>query len=232
LTYFSDLNFHVLENAKTRLLIDDGRHFLLTTKEKFDGITSDPLDPWVTGTAALYTKEFFQSARRHLNPGGVVTQFVQLYNVSEDAVKSEIATFFEVFPNGVIFANTVSGLGYDLVLMGRAEDLPINVDSIEERLNSTAYSSMRRSMTEIGISSAVELLFNFCRPAVRPETMVERCCNQPRSQPAVAIPRRTRARRAKGGYHFQRHYRPRAVPRKPLYRFRCADESPAPDNLF
>ena len=160
-TYFSDLNFHVLENAKTRLLIDDGRHFLLTTKEKFDGITSDPLDPWVKGTAALYTKEFFQSARRHLNPGGVVTQFVQLYNVSEDAVKSEIATFFEVFPNGVIFANTVSGLGYDLVLMGRAEDLPINVDSIEERLNSTAYSSMRRSMTEIGISSAVELLSTF-----------------------------------------------------------------------
>jgi spermidine synthase len=164
-TYFNDLNFHVLENPKTRLQIDDGRHFLLTTAEKFDAITSDPLDPWVKGTAALYTKEFFEAARRHLNPGGVVTQFVQLYNVNEDAVKSEIATFFEVFPNGAIFANTVSGQGYDLVLMGRAEALPINIDTIEERLNSAEYTSMRRSMTAIGISSAVELLSTFAGQA-------------------------------------------------------------------
>jgi spermidine synthase len=160
-TYFSDFNFHVLENPKTRLQIDDGRHFLLTTKETFDGITSDPLAPWVKGTAALYTKEFFEAARRHLNPGGVVTQFVQLYDVSEDAVKSEIATFFEVFPNAAIFANTVSGQGYDLVLIGRAEPLPINIDNIEERLNSAAFTAMLRSMTEIGFSSAVELLSTF-----------------------------------------------------------------------
>jgi spermidine synthase len=164
-TYFSDLNFSVLENPKTTLQIDDGRHFLLTTNERFDAITSDPLDPWVKGTAALYTKEFFEAARQHLNPGGVVTQFVQLYNVNEDAVKSEIATFFEVFPHGAIFANTVSGQGYDLVLMGRADALPINIDTIEERLNSAEYGSMRRSMTAIGISSAVDLLSTFAGQA-------------------------------------------------------------------
>ena len=52
----------------------------------------------------LYTKEFFELAKRHLNPGGVVTMFVQLYESNEEAVKSEIATFFDVFPNGVVFA--------------------------------------------------------------------------------------------------------------------------------
>lgn len=50
--------------------IDDARHFLLTTDEKFwNAITSDPLDPWVKGAATLYTREFFDVVKQHLNPG-------------------------------------------------------------------------------------------------------------------------------------------------------------------
>src|SRR4030095_8667334 len=96
--YFGDHHFKVAENPKVKIRIDDGRHFLMNTDQKFDGITSDPLDPWVKGAAALYTKEFFEAAKAHLTPGGVVTQFVQLYESTEEAAKSEIATFFEVFP--------------------------------------------------------------------------------------------------------------------------------------
>ena len=160
-TYFGDYNFNVVKNPKVEVRIDDGRHFLLTTKEKFDGITSDPLDPWVKGAAALYTKEFFEVAKQHLNPGGVVTQFVQLYESNEDAVKSEIATFFEVFPNGVVFANTVTGQGYDVVLVGQAEPTRIDIDKMEARLNSAGYAPMAKSLSEIGIFSAVDLLSTF-----------------------------------------------------------------------
>jgi spermidine synthase len=145
--------------------IDDGRHFLLTTRETFDGITSDPFDPWVKGTAALYTKEFFELARRHLNPGGVVTQFVQLYESNEEAVKSEIATFFEVFPNGSVFANTVEGQGYDVVLLGQAEPSPIDVDRMEERLQTPEYARVAQSLKEIGFYSAVDLLSTYAGQA-------------------------------------------------------------------
>ena len=101
--------------------LDDARHYLMTTKEKFDAITSDPLDPWVKGAAMLYTREFFEIVKAHLNPGGVVTLFVQLYESNTAAVKSEIATFMEAFPNGVVWGNTQDGRGYDLVLMGQVE---------------------------------------------------------------------------------------------------------------
>ncbi|HWN85692.1 MAG TPA: hypothetical protein VNN99_11095, partial [Vicinamibacterales bacterium] len=77
--HFGPHNFDVYKNPKTRLILDDGRHFLMTTNEKFDAITSDPLDPWVKGAAALYTREFFDEVKQHLNPGGVMTLFVQLY---------------------------------------------------------------------------------------------------------------------------------------------------------
>ena len=81
-------------------MLDDARHFVLTMGEKFDIITSDPIHPWVKGAATLYTREYFEMVQRHLNPGGLVTQWVPLYESTPEVVKSEIATFFEVFPNG------------------------------------------------------------------------------------------------------------------------------------
>ena len=155
--YFSEPNFGVVGNPKVELRVDDGRHVLATTREKFDAITSDPLDPWVKGAAALYTREFWELCKARLNEGGVVTVFLQLYESSDEAVKSEIATFFEAFPNGALFANTVEGLGYDAVLLGRADDAPIDIDRIERRLESAAYARVAGSLREVGIDSALDL---------------------------------------------------------------------------
>jgi spermidine synthase len=159
--HFSEHNFKVKDNPKVEIRIDDGRHFLMTTDQKFDGITSDPLDPWVKGAAALYTKEFFEAAKAHLTPGGVVTQFVQLYESTEEAAKSEIATFFEVFPNGSLFVNNVNGGGYDLVMLGQADDTVINVDELSKRLESPEYAGVAQSLREIGFYSATNLLATF-----------------------------------------------------------------------
>ncbi len=160
-TYFGQHNFDVVKNPKVRIQIDDARHFILTTKEKFDAVTSDPLDPWVKGAAMLYTREFFELVKQHLNPGGAVTLFVQLYESNSEAVKSEIATFFEAFPTGVVWGNTNNGVGYDLVLLGQVEPLRINVDEIQARLNRPEYLPVLQSLRDIGFSSAVELFSTY-----------------------------------------------------------------------
>jgi spermidine synthase len=156
-THFAQHNFNVVANPKVKVHLDDARHYLLTTNEKFDAITSDPLDPWVKGAATLYTREFFDVVKSHLNPGGVVTLFVQLYESSEAAVKSEIGTFLEAFPNGAVFANTVNGQGYDLVLFGQLEGAKINVDTVQARLSDPANAAIAKSLSEVGINSAVDL---------------------------------------------------------------------------
>src|SRR5207245_283217 len=74
-TYFSEYNFDVIRNPKVQVRIDDGRHYLLTTPDRFDAITVDPLDPWVKGAANLYTREFLEIMKQRLNPGGVVTMY-------------------------------------------------------------------------------------------------------------------------------------------------------------
>lgn len=101
--YFADANHNVMKDPRTRVVYDDARHYILTSNEKFDIITSDPIHPWVKGMASLYTTEYFDLCKRHLNPGGIVTQWVPLYESSFETVQSEIATFFEAFPNGTIW---------------------------------------------------------------------------------------------------------------------------------
>jgi len=159
--YFGDHNYNVVRNPKVRVEVDDARHFLTTTKQKFDAITSDPFDPWVKGAANLYTREFWELAKRHLNPGGAVTVFVQLYDSGMAAVKSEVATFFEAFPNGTVWGNTVQGQGYDVVLLGQVEPSRIDVDALEGILQTPEFALVAQSLREIGFDSAVSLLSTY-----------------------------------------------------------------------
>jgi spermidine synthase len=159
--YFYKQDYDVLHNPRTTIHFDDARHYMLTTKDKYDIIASDPLDVFVKGTAALYTKEYFQAVKNHLNPGGIFTLYVPLYESDVRTVKSELATFFDVFPYGTVWANTIDGSGYDMVFMGQSEPLRINLDEIQARLDRPDYAPVVQSLREIGINSATDLFATY-----------------------------------------------------------------------
>jgi spermidine synthase len=159
--YFKQENYNVLDDPRVTVVIDDARHFILTTQERFDIITSDPIHPWIKGSAALYTKEYFELCKRHLNPGGVIAQWVPLYESTFDTVKSELATFFDVFPHGTIWSNDFIGLGYDVLLLGQAEATRINVDELQKRLDGDALRPAAQSLREVGFKSAVDMLSTY-----------------------------------------------------------------------
>jgi spermidine synthase len=160
-TYFSRENYNVAKDPRVEIVYDDARHFILTTKEKFDVITSDPIHPWVKGAATLYTKEYFELVKKHLNPGGVVTQWVPLYESSPEVVKSEVATFFNVFPDGTVWSNDINGRGYDVVLAGHSTAQTINVDSIQARLSGPENFPVEQSLSEVGLGTPVSLLATY-----------------------------------------------------------------------
>jgi len=160
--YFAGANHNVMKDPRTHIVFDDARHFVLTANEKFDIITSDPIHPWVKGMASLYTTEYFELCKRHLNPGGIVTQWVPLYESSFETVQSEIATFFEAFPNGTIWGNlNTDGSGYDVVLMGQVEKLPIDVDALQAKLAQPKYAAVRDSLNDVGFPSVLNLLSTY-----------------------------------------------------------------------
>jgi spermidine synthase len=162
--YFSEENFNVAKDPRVQIVYDDARHFVLTTSEKFDIITSDPIHPWVKGAASLYTREYFELVKRHLKPGGMVTQWVPLYESTPDVVKSEMATFFSVFPEGTAWINAREG-GGDVVMFGEADPSPIDADAAVERLGRAENARAAQSLRDLGFVSAIDLLSSYAGSA-------------------------------------------------------------------
>ena len=155
--YFTQANYDVLHDPRVQIVYDDARHYILTTKEKFDVITSDPIHPWVKGSANLYTQEYFELAKKRLNPGGVITQWIPLYESTRATIKSELATFFKVLPGGMIWANNRAGRSYDLVVSGFRDPTKINLDEIIERLKQPEYARVVASLREVHFDSVLDL---------------------------------------------------------------------------
>jgi len=154
-------NYGVLDDPRVQVIADDARHFILTTNEKFDVITSDPIHPWLKGSAPLYSEEYFELCRRHLNPGGVIAQWVPLYESTPETVKSELATFFSVFQGGTIWSNDNVGWGYDVVLIGTDTPQRIDVGELRKRLAGDPYWPVFESLNEVGFYSIMEVLMTY-----------------------------------------------------------------------
>jgi spermidine synthase len=154
--YFQKENYNVLKDPRVRIVYDDARHYVCTTREKFDIITSDPIHPWVKGAATLYTKEYFEFCKQHLNPGGLVTQWIPLYESDSGVVRSELATFFDVFPDGTLWSNDDNGQGYDMVVLGGARAMRIDVRALQARLDGN--DAAAQSLRDVGFKSAIGLL--------------------------------------------------------------------------
>jgi spermidine synthase len=150
--YFANENYNVMNDPRVKIVYDDARHYILTTREKFDIITSDPIHPWVKGSATLYSKEYFDLVKQHLNPGGIVTQWVPLYESDLPVVKSEFATFFGAFPNGAVFGNENGG-GYDSVALAGVEPLRIDLDALSARLARPDHARVLQSLQVVGFGS-------------------------------------------------------------------------------
>ncbi|MGA2657161.1 MAG: fused MFS/spermidine synthase [Verrucomicrobiota bacterium] len=162
---FEKENYGVVHDPRTEVVFDDGRHFVRTTKEKFDVITSDPIDPWVKGCAALNTVEYYQMCKAHLNPGGVMALWMPLYESKVETTKSLIATFFKVFPNGSLWSNDTDGEGYDAVLLGQLGPAQFDLQKLQARLDRKDHARLKESLARVGFHSVVELLGTYAGQA-------------------------------------------------------------------
>jgi spermidine synthase len=154
-TYFRAENNNVITDPRVQVVHDDGRHFLQSTQERFDIITTDPMHPWVRGSASLYTLEFFELCKRRLNPDGVVTQWVPLYETDSATVKSEIATFFAAFPGATIWGNTYAG---DSVVLGRAEPVEFDANALREQFRRPDLAEVVKALAAVDLGTADDLL--------------------------------------------------------------------------
>jgi spermidine synthase len=130
--FFEHVNNRPLDDPRTQLIIDDARTYLRVTRARYDVIVSEPSHPWVPGVANLFTQEFFELGRSRLSDQGIFVQWVQIYQLSTESLRSVLATYHKVFPHVLVFR--VGGLssGKDLLLVGSNQ--PLKLDQLSERL--------------------------------------------------------------------------------------------------
>ena len=145
--FFDRENGSVLTRPEVRLIVGDGRSHLRLTPRQYDVIVSEPSNPWMAGVAALFTREFFESARARLRPDGLLCQWAHTYDIRSDDLRSIVKTFASVFPQGTMW---LVGEG-DLLLIGSKEDRPLPLDRLASRWRSGA---SRAALEEVGIVGA------------------------------------------------------------------------------
>ena len=118
--WFKNANHNVLENPSVKFRIDDGRNFLLTTNRKFDVITADLILPHLAGAGNLYSRDYFELARRSLTPTGVMVQWIAAD--TEYQYKMMLRTFASVFPYVTLWVDHQLAVGSNQPLDLREED--------------------------------------------------------------------------------------------------------------
>ncbi|HEV2912411.1 MAG TPA: fused MFS/spermidine synthase [Pyrinomonadaceae bacterium] len=130
--YFNHVNNQPRKDARLRLIVDDARAYLRVNPERYDLIVSEPSHPWVPGVANLFTREFFELGRSRLSDDGVFMQWLQIYQLSNDGLRSVLATYQSVFPHVLVFRVGGAARGKDLLLVGSRA--PLTLERIEERM--------------------------------------------------------------------------------------------------
>ncbi|HEV7744753.1 MAG TPA: fused MFS/spermidine synthase [Pyrinomonadaceae bacterium] len=130
--FFEHVNNHPLNDPRLHLIIDDARTYLRVNPARYDIIVSEPSHPWVPGVANLFTREFFQLGRERLNDDGIFVQWLQIYQLSTDSLRSVLATFHDTFPYVQVFRVEGAWKGKDLLLVGSKTAL--SLDHIKERV--------------------------------------------------------------------------------------------------
>ena len=149
---------------RVKAIHTDGRNYLLTTKEKFYIIISQPADPWVNGASQLFTKEFWTLGAKHLNENGLFCEWIQLYSITPEYLGVLVNSFKEAFgkyengkkvSDGYVYLFR-PGLAGEILLIGSNDPIDIDVKQIEERIK-TSFTATGRTAPALEVKTLDDL---------------------------------------------------------------------------
>ena len=154
--YFGDWNRNVLADPRVRIIHNDARnHLLLAAPRSYDIVVSEPSNPWISGVANLFTREFFELGKTRLKPGGVWSQWIQTYGMESRDLQSLLRTFADVFPHVLVYTSTDYS---DLVVVGSEAPMDLAQASARRLLEAHGVTA---DLARVGIRSNVEMVALF-----------------------------------------------------------------------
>lgn len=143
-------NERVLDDPRVHTVVMDGRAYLRRTSKQYDVITLEPMPPNASGVNALYSREFYQLARKRFSAHGVMAQWLPFHITAPYYSASIARTFQSVFPNAVLWIDNEARTG---ILLGSKDDDP----AFASRWPGFARAGITRNLSHDVIANAVAL---------------------------------------------------------------------------
>lgn len=148
--WFVAENRNVLADPRVVLRQDDARRVLARSTQSLRVLTSEPSNLWMSGVSLLFTREFFAQAAGRLGERGVLCQWLHLYQVGPDDVKTLLRTVIASFPHLIAFAD-----GTDLLLVGSRCSLELDPVVWQRRLANNPVAC--QALARVGIRAGVDI---------------------------------------------------------------------------
>lgn len=153
--FFPEVNHNVLTDPRLRVIIDDGRNYLLVTPHTYDVVSVDTLDPKHAGNSNLYTREFYELSKRVLRPRGIFVQWLPYHQVDNASLKLIARTFQHVYPHATVWLNRFKGYA---LLLGTLEPLRIDLARLEAHFRTPA---IQRDLAAVHVATPWQFLEGF-----------------------------------------------------------------------
>lgn len=127
-----DLTNGLFTDPRSKVLVEDGRHYLMATKEKFDMINADLFVPYRSGAGSLYTKEHFESVKQRLKKDGIFVQWLPAYQVTEFEFHVIGKTMLEVFDQVSLMRGDFAPFDEVVAFVGHKGDAPLAACAIDD----------------------------------------------------------------------------------------------------
>ena len=155
--FFDEWNHQPLDDPRVVMKVNDARnHLNLTPDGHYDLIVAEPSNPWLTGVSNLFTKEYFEMGKRKLKADGVWSQWIQIYGMNTEDLRSLLGTFSDTYAHVHLFS-TISDA--DLVLIG--SDAPLDLDVIKFQEHIDANPKVKQDLKLIEVESSTDILARY-----------------------------------------------------------------------
>ena len=148
-SHFVGVNHGVARDPRARLVVDDGRNFLLTTRDRYDVITSEPMPPRHAGVVNLYSTEYYELARERLEVGGFVAQWLPMHLLTLDESLQILRTVQDVFPETTLWLHGDTG-----IIVARRDD-PARID-LARVARALAIGRVRDELADLGVRTPLD----------------------------------------------------------------------------
>ncbi|RKX71157.1 hypothetical protein DRP53_02450, partial [candidate division WOR-3 bacterium] len=150
--FFSRENKGVLGNSKLKIIVADGRNYLLATDKRYDVIINEPSNPWIAGMANLFSKDYYELCKKRMKENGIFCQWLQSYCISPRDFQMVVRTFHRVFKH--VYVWMVPGTT-DYLLLGSDRELRLDHQKIQTKIEAHRINT---DLNSIGIPDALALL--------------------------------------------------------------------------